>query len=145
MKSGMIKKVALFATLLFTMASAQAAKDFAEAKVVLQISDDDPAKQALVLNVASNLKQLYGQDQVEVEIVGFGPGLKLLLANSQEKDRVISLAGSGVKFSACGNTMKKMAKKTGKDPVLNKNVAVVDAGVKRILDLTKDGYQLVRP
>lgn len=145
MKSGMFKKLALFATLLFTMANVQAAKDFAEAKVVLQISDDDPAKQALVLNVASNLKQLYGQDQVEVEIVGFGPGLKLLLANSQEKDRVASLAGSGVKFSACGNTLKKMTKKLGKEPVLNKNATVVDAGVKRILDLTKEGYQLVRP
>ena len=42
---------------------AQDAKPFAEHKFVLQISDMDPSKQTLVLNVASNILKHYGQDQ----------------------------------------------------------------------------------
>jgi ABC-type proline/glycine betaine transport system substrate-binding protein len=57
---------------------AQEEKPFAEHKFVLQISDMDPSKQTLVLNVASNILKAYGQDQVDVEIVAFGPGLRLL-------------------------------------------------------------------
>ena len=57
---------------------AQEEKPFAEHKFVLQISDMDPSKQTLVLNVASNILKAYGQDQADVEIVAFGPGLRLL-------------------------------------------------------------------
>jgi hypothetical protein len=37
-------------------------KPFAEERIVLQISDSDPFKQTLVLNVANNLIKHYGQD-----------------------------------------------------------------------------------
>ena len=60
-------------------ASAQTAdKPFADVKVVLQISDNNPFKQTLVLNVANNLIKHYGPDKVDIEIVAFGPGLRLL-------------------------------------------------------------------
>ena len=79
-------------------------KPFAEKKVVLQISDEDAAKQTLVLNVAGNLARHYGPDQVDVEIVAFGPGLRLLFADNPNAGRIDSLAeGSGVRFSACSN------------------------------------------
>jgi hypothetical protein len=41
---------------------AQEEKPFAENKFVLQISDMDPSKQTLVLNVAGNILKAYGQD-----------------------------------------------------------------------------------
>ena len=41
-------------------------KEFADTKIVLQISDSDPFKQTLVLNVANNLIKHYGPDQVEI-------------------------------------------------------------------------------
>jgi intracellular sulfur oxidation DsrE/DsrF family protein len=62
--------------------AAPAAKPFAEKKVVLQVSDDDASKQTLVLNVASNLIKHYGPNRVDVEIVAFGSGLRLLFADN---------------------------------------------------------------
>jgi intracellular sulfur oxidation DsrE/DsrF family protein len=122
-----------------------AEKSFADTKVVLQISDNDPFKQTLVLNVANNLVKHYGPDQVDVEIVAFGPGLRLLFAENANKDRIQSLADNGVRFAACGNTVRNMSKILGEEPVLNKNATTVSAGVVRILDLEKQGYKIIKP
>lgn len=118
---------------------------FAEKHVVLQISDANPAKQTLVLNVASNLIKHYGPDKVDVEIVAFGPGLKLMFAENANAGRVNNLAAQGVHFAACNNTMAKMTSLLGKEPVLNDNTVRVTAGVVRIMDLVDEGYTLVRP
>ena len=70
----------------------------------------------------------------------------MLTGKSKQKDRVMSMALSeGISFSACGNTMKKVAKKSGKMPVLIDGVKVVPAGVTRIMELQANGYAYVRP
>jgi len=124
---------------------AQEEKVFAEKKVVLQISDNDPFKQTLVLNVANNLIKHYGPDKVEVEIVAFGPGLRLLFDENDNKDRIQGLSTNGVRFAACNNTLTNMTKQLGEKPKLNANAKVVDAGVVRVIDLTSEGYTLVKP
>ena len=135
-----------FMTLPFIGSQAIAAgKSFADAKVVIQISDPNPFKQTQVLNVASNLVKHYGQDQVEVEIVAFGPGLRLLFAENANKGRISALSSSGVKFSACNNTITNMGKKLGHLPTLNSKAVTVSAGVVRIIDLVNKGYTLVKP
>jgi hypothetical protein len=126
--------------------AAPAEKPFAEKKVVLQISDEDASKQTLVLNVASNLIKFYGPDRVDVEIVAFGPGLRLLFADNSNAGRVDNLAeNSGVRFSACMNTMKKVTQNLGYEPKLDANAGQVQAGVVRILELVSDGYVLIKP
>ena len=126
--------------------AAPSEKPFAEKKVVLQISDDDASKQTLVLNVASNLIKYYGPDKVDVEIVAFGPGLRLLFADNSNAGRIDNLAeNSGVRFSACMNTMKKVTQNLGYEPKLDANAGHVDAGVVRILELVSDGYVLIKP
>lgn len=120
-------------------------KPFAERKVVLQISDPNPFKQTLVLNVANNLIKHYGPDKVAIEIVAFGPGLRLLFADNDNAGRIQGLATSGVKFAACSNTMRNMTKNLGHEPKLVSQAKMVDAGVVRILELMDDGYQLVKP
>ena len=128
-----------------TNSAIAADKSMADTKVVLQISDPNPFKQTLVLNVASNIIKHYGQDLVDVEIVAFGPGLRLLFAENANKGRIKGLVGSGVKFSACNNTITNMSKKLGHKPALNGNATVVGAGVVRIIDLVNKGYILVKP
>lgn len=120
-------------------------KPFAEAKVALQISDSDPFKQTLVLNVANNLIKHYGQDKVDIEIVAFGPGLRLLFDDNENKGRIASLANQGVRFSACNNTIRAMSKVLDHEPVLNSNAQRVPAGIVRIMELTSNGYTLVKP
>ena len=148
MKSNLIKAVALLALLASPFIGSQAVAaggSFAEAKVVLQISDPNPFKQTLVLNVANNLVKHYGQDSVDIEIVAFGPGLRLLFAENANKGRIASLASAGVTFSACANTSRNMGKILGHPPVLNSKAVSVSAGVVRIVDLVKKGYTLVKP
>ena len=134
-------------TFLLGAVTATAADDkpFAEKRVVLQISDPNPFKQTLVLNVASNLVKHYGPDRVDVEIVAFGPGLRLLFADNANKGRIQGLAANGVRFSACSNTMKKMTKALGGAPKLNKHSTQVVAGVVQIIDLVEKGFTLVKP
>lgn len=125
---------------------ANAENPFAEVKVVLQISDGDPDKQTLILNVANNMLQHYGPDKVDIEIVAFGPGLRLMFADNANADRVQSLAGSGVRFGACTNTMRKMTGlRDGDAPKLHDNASLVGGGIVRIVDLVKQGYILVKP
>lgn len=134
-----------FLLLLSPLHAAEKSTGFANNKVVLQISDGSPEKQQLVLNVANNIISHYGQDNVKVEIVAFGPGLRLLFADNANKDRVQSLDATGVRFSACENTITNMAKLLGHQPKLGKEAVKVSAGVVRIMDLQREGYTLVRP
>lgn len=120
-------------------------KPFAEKHVVLQISDQDPFKQTLVLNVANNLLKHYGPDRVDIEIVAFGPGLRLLLADNANGGRIDGLAGQGIRFSACENTIRSFTKNLGQEPALNQHASRVSAGVVRILDLIEQGYVLIKP
>lgn len=129
----------------FNLYASPESKPFAEKRIVLQISDPNPFKQTLVLNVANNLIKHYGQDQVDVEIVAFGPGLRLLFKENANVGRIDGLTNSGVQFSACQNTINGMARKLGHEPELNPVAQHVSAGVVRIIDLVSQGYQLIKP
>ena len=129
----------------YQIQAAEEDKPFAEERIVLQISDPDPFKQTLVLNVANNLIKAYGQDKVDVEIVAFGPGLRLMFKENVNSGRIQGLTDSGVKFSACKNTIKGMTKKLGHAPELNSNAVPVSAGVVRIIELQNQGFKLIKP
>ena len=135
----------IFALTAFQASAAPGDKPFAEEKIVLQISDPNPVKQTMVLNVASNLIKYYGPDKVDVEIVAFGPGLRLLFQDNANAGRIGGLSSNGVRFAACSNTVKKVTKKLGHSPALNSNSTRVDAGVVRIIELVNQGYKLVKP
>ncbi|MHB0983436.1 MAG: DsrE family protein [Thiobacillus sp.] len=133
-------------SLLFVSAPALAAdQSLAEYKYVLHISDMDPSKQELILNNARNLLDAYPPGDVEVEIVAYGPGLRLMFAENVNAQRLDSLSQSGVKFTACGNTLKGMAKLLGEEPKLNPAATVVPGGIVRIGELVKRGYIYVKP
>lgn len=133
------------ASMIFGAANVMAEND--QHKLVIQVSTADEQTQTIALNNAVNIQKLYGMDNVKIEIVAYGPGLGLLTKNPKNKnaDRVKSLAVQNITFSACGNTMAKIAKKTGKMPELVEGVGQVKAGVARIIALQEDGYSYIRP
>lgn len=120
-------------------------KPFAEHRLVLQLSDKEPHKQALVLSVANNLLAVYGPDKIAIEVVAFGPGIVLLEANNTNRTRVDSLIAQGVRFDVCLNTIDTIERETGKRPPLNPKAIPVQAGVEQILTLVDHGYTLIRP
>ena len=120
-------------------------KPFAEHKVVLQLSDSDARKQALVLSVANNLLKAYDPDKVAIEVVAFGPGIDLLRSESDHRKQVESLIAQGVRFDVCLNTVDTLERETGKRPDIMPSATPVQVGVGQILYLTENGYTLVRP
>ena len=124
---------------------AQDEKPFAEHKFVLQISDMDPSKQTLVLNVAGNILKHYGQDQADVEIVAFGPGLRLLFQDNNNASRIDGLVDSGVRFFACQNTIDNMSRIIGEPVKINAHASSGKGGIVRIKELVDQGYMLAKP
>lgn len=143
MKINNLIKIILLSVLLATTSLTQAAE--VKNKLVIQVSTDDPRTQKIALNNAANLQKLYGMDNVVIEIVAYGPGLGMLTQKSSQADRITSLAMQDIHFSACGNTMKKVAEKSGKMPKLLEGVDQVTAGVARIMELQQQGYAYIRP
>ncbi|MBF0278704.1 MAG: DsrE family protein [SAR324 cluster bacterium] len=135
----------MVAIFFLTIGVAYAGSEFAKHKLVIQVSTDDPRTQTIALNNAANLIKHYGINDIAIEIVAYGPGLGLLTKKSKLGDRVESMAMQNIEFSACGNTMAKVTKKTGKKPALLNGVKVVKAGVARIMELQEEGYSYVRP
>jgi intracellular sulfur oxidation DsrE/DsrF family protein len=120
-------------------------KPFAEHKIVLQLSDNDAKKQALVISVAYNLLKAYDPDKVAIEVVAFGPGIDLLRNENDNRKLVESLIAQGVRFDVCLNTVDTVERETGKRPEIIPAATPVQVGVGQILRLTENGYTLVRP
>ena len=120
-------------------------KPFAEHKVVLQLSDNDPKKQGLVISVANNLMKFYDPDKVAVEIVAFGPGIELLRPENPNRKLVESLVAQGARVDICLNTIDTLERDTGKRPEYIAAATPVQVGVAQILLLTENGYTLVKP
>ena len=146
---GYAAMAALMLAMASSVARAQPAplpdKPFAEHRLVLQLSDNDPRKQGLVISVAYNLLKLYDPDKVAIEVVAFGPGIDLLLPDNSNRKLVESLVAQGVKFDICLNTVDTIERETGKRPDYIAAATPVQVGVGQILSLTENGYTLVRP
>jgi intracellular sulfur oxidation DsrE/DsrF family protein len=137
----------LSALLIVTAATPALSADLsmADYKYVLHIDDMDPSKQDLVLNNGHNLLDAYPPGGVEIEVVAYGPGLRLLFADNVNAKRIEALSMSGVRFSACNNTLKGMTKLLGEAPKLNPVATIVPGGIVRIGQLVKQGYIYIKP
>ncbi len=114
----------------------------AKYKVVFQVSDNDPGKWNLALNNAKNVQKDLGKQNVEIEIVAYGPGLNMLRAESVVADRVNGALDDGVAVVACDNTMRNM-KLSNAD--LIGGVGHVDAGVVELMMKQRAGWSYIRP
>jgi hypothetical protein len=111
-------------------------------KVVLQVSDNDPAKWNLALNNARNIQADIGKDNVDVEIVAYGPGLGMLKADSKVGPRLAQALDGSIGLMACENTMRN-TKTTKAD--MYAGISYVDAGVVHIMKRQREGWAYIRP
>ena len=103
--------------------------------VTIHVPQDDPKAFKQAINIASNLPKQLGADGLEIEVVAQGPGLKLFMPSSPERERIQSMLvgaeqtlGGGIKFQACEATMKGIKKRTGKDVELIEGIKVTSPG-----------------
>ena len=120
-------------------------KPFADHRIALQLSDNDPKKEGLIISIANNLLKAFDPDKIAIEVVTFGPGIDLLRPENPNRQRVESLIAQGVKFDICLNTVDTLERETGKRPAIIPLAIPVQVGVAQILALTENGFTLVRP
>jgi hypothetical protein len=111
-------------------------------KVVLQVSDNDPAKWNLALNNARNIQQDLGKDNVQIEIVAYGPGLNMLKAESKVAPRLAEALDHSVGLLACENTMRNTHVEKAD---MYGGIAYVQAGVTHIMKRQREGWAYIRP
>ena len=111
-------------------------------RVVMQVSDNDPAQWNLALNNAKNVQTDLGAANVDIEIVAYGPGINMLKADSIVGNRVDEALAAGVKVVACENTMRNQ--KLARQDMLPK-VDYVMAGVVELMQKQQQGWAYIRP
>jgi uncharacterized protein len=114
----------------------------APARVVVQVSEADPARWNLVLNNVKNLQDDLGANNVTIEIVAYGPGIGMLKFDAPTNSRVTDAVKAGVLVQACENTMRNQ-KLVRAD--MHPNVTYVPAGVTRIVQRQQEGWAYLRP
>lgn len=129
--------VAVFLSLLALPAFAQQKQ-----KLVIQVSDNDPAKWNLALNNARNVQEDLGKDKVQIEIVAYGPGLGMLKADSKVADRLAGALDDSVGLLACENTMTNTRVSRAD---MYGGIAYVKAGVTHIMKRQREGWAYIRP
>ncbi len=136
-QAGALASLAAAAPML--MAQTAAAK---RNRIVIQVSDNDPAKWNLALNNAKNLQEDVGAANVDIEIVAYGPGIGMLKLESPTGSRIADAMKANVKVLACENTMK--GQKLTKDDMLPA-ISYVPAGVTEIMKKQTEGWAYLRP
>jgi len=123
-------------------ALAQQKKPAAKQRVIFQVSDNDPAKWNLALNNAKNVQADLGKENVQIEIVAYGPGLGMLKADSKVGDRLAAALDDSVGLIACENTMQNT--KVTREQMYD-GIAYVQAGVTHIMKRQQEGWAYIRP
>ncbi len=151
----MLRRLAAAALLTIAFATSAFAADTKPHRVAIQVNQNDPQVMNLALNNATNatnvLEYYRGKnEEVEINIVTYGPGLHMLRADtSPVRDRIKSLKDSAfpskIQFSACSNTKEGMEKKEGHPIDVLSEAVLVPSGVVRLMELQEEGWSYVRP
>ena len=138
----LLSAVVLLGALVAAPLTAIAQDTAKKTRVVVQVSEADPARWNLVLNNVKNLQDDLGAGNVEIEVVAYGPGIGMLKLDAVSNSRVSDAIKDGVQIAACENTMRnqKLARAD-----MHPNVSYVPAGVTEIVQRQRDGWAYLRP
>src|SRR3954469_20868462 len=123
-------------------ALAQQKKSAAKHRVIFQVSDNDPGRWNLALNNARNVQTDLGKDNVQIEIVAYGPGIEMLKAESKVAGGLAGALDSSVGLIACENTMENT--KVARDDMYA-GISYVQAGVTHIMKRQQERWAYIRP
>ena len=148
----MFRRIVTAIALSIALATSALAADGKTHRIAIQVDQNDPQVMNLVLNNATNVIEHYRakNEDVDVEIVAYGPGLHMLRADtSPVQDRIKHLKDmvfpGKIQFSACNNTKQGMEKKEGHAISIVPEATVVPSGVVRLMELQEEGWSYVRP
>jgi uncharacterized protein len=148
----MLRRLVIAILLSAALAAPAPAADVKTHRVAIQVNQNDPQVMNLALNNATNVIEYYRSknEEVEVDIVTYGPGLHMLRSDtSPVQDRLKRLKElafpSKVQYSACNNTKQGMEKAEGKPITVVGDATVVPSGVVHLMELQEQGWSYIRP
>ena len=148
----MLRRLAAITLLTIAFGSGAIAADVKVHHIAIQVDQNDPQVMNLVLNNATNVIEYYRgkNEDVDVDIVAYGPGLHMLRADtSPVQDRIKHLRDTvfpgKIQFSACNNTKENMEKKEGKPVSIVSEAVIVPAGVVHLTELQEKGWTYIKP
>lgn len=149
---GFVSRCATAVLMSLAFASASPAADGKIHRIAIQVDQNDPQVMNLALNNATNVIEYYRgrNEDVNIDIVTYGPGLHMLRADtSPVQDRIkrlkdIAFPGK-IQFSACNNTKQGMEKAEGHAISVLPDATIVPSGVVRLMELQEQGWSYVRP
>lgn len=113
-------------------------------RIVVSLHTKEPAEVNNLLYNVVNIQKFYGQDQVEIAVIGWGPGVRpLLRPDSTVRPRIESLIQYGVSFLACKNTLDFIEDRSVND--LIDGVEWVQAGLPEIVERRLRGWVDIWP
>ena len=147
----MFRRLATITLFSIAFAMSALAADTKPHRVAIQVNQNDPQVMNLALNNATNVIEHYRakNEDVDVDIITYGPGLHMLRSDtSPVQDRIkrlkdIAFPGK-IQFSACGNTRQGMEKTEGHAIPILADATVVPSGVVRLMELQEQGWSYVR-
>lgn len=149
---GLLYRLAAIAFMSMAFASASPAGEGKPHRIAIQVDQNDPQVMNLALNNATNVIEYYRakNEDVDVDIVTYGPGLHMLRADtSPVQDRIKRLKDmvfpGKIQFSACNNTKQGMEKAEGHAIAILPDATIVPSGVVRLMELQEQGWSYVRP
>jgi intracellular sulfur oxidation DsrE/DsrF family protein len=120
--------------------------------VAFQVDQNDPDVMNQTLNNATNVIEYYRgkNEDVDIDIVTYGPGLNMLRADtSPVQDRIKRLKDmvfpGKIQFSACNVTKTAAEKREGHAISIVPEATVVTSGVVHLMELQEQGWSYVRP
>src|ERR1700688_4898038 len=121
-------------------------------RIAIHVDQNDPVVMNQALNNASNVVEYYRakNEDVDLDIVAYGPGLHMLRADtSPVQDRVKRLKDMAfpgkIQFSACNITRQGMEKTEGHAISILPEATIVPSGVVHLMELQEQGWSYVRP
>ena len=148
----MFRRLATAALLSLAFAAPSFAADTKPHRVAIQVDQNDPQVMNLALNNATNVIEYYRakNEDVDVDIVTYGPGLHMLRSDTSPVQdrlkRLKELAFPGkIQFSACNNTKQGMEKAEGHAISVVPDATIVPSGVVRLMELQEQGWSYARP
>ena len=145
-------RLAAIAFMSMAFASAGSAADGKSHHIAIQIDQNDPQVMNLALNNVNAVIEYYRarNEDVDIDVVAYGPGLHMLRADtSPVQDRIKRLKDmvfpGKIVFSACNNTKQGMEKAEGHAISILPDASVVPSGVVHLMELQERGWSYVRP
>ena len=145
-------RLTAIALMSLAFASAGNAADVKAHHIAIQVDQNDPQVMNLALNNVNAIIETYRarNEDVDIDVVAYGPGLHMLRADTspvQERiKRLKDMVFPGkIQFSACNNTKQGMEKAEGHAISVVSDATIVPSGVVHLMELQEQGWSYVRP